>query len=241
MKKYELDILHLYPKEMNLYGDHGNVLVLKKRCEWRDINVNIITHQVGGKFPENADIIFGGGGQDSGQKSIHVDLIHNKKQIHELIDRGVPCLVVCGLYQLFGHSFQPFRGETLEGISIFDAKTIGENERLIGNIVTESKIFGTIIGYENHSGKTYLKSIDQHLSKVIRGAGNNGSDRTEGAMVKNAIGSYLHGPILPNNPRIADFMIKKALENKYGEKIELQSLDDSLSNLIHQASQTRSR
>ena len=241
MSKYELNILHLYPKEMNLYGDHGNILTLEKRCKWRNIRPTIIAHEIGSRIPDNVDIIFGGGGQDSGQQAIQPDLFSNKSTFHGLINSGIPCLVICGLYQLFGHSFQPHSGNTLRGISIFDLTTIGKKERLIGNVVADSNLFGQLIGYENHSGRTHLQDPNQKLAHIIHGAGNNGCDYTEGAVFKNAIGTYLHGPLLPNNPIIADFLIQTALKNKYHTKVRLQKLDDSLVSSIHSAALKRKR
>lgn len=237
-----LNILHLYPKEMNLYGDHGNILTLKKRCEWRDISVNIIEHGIGDTISPETDIIFGGGGQDSGQSSIQQDLLKNKNVLENLIiNKETPCLVVCGLYQLFGHSFKTLNDGTLEGIGIFDIETIGGNERLIGNIITNSTEFGEIVGYENHSGKTYLLNGSKPLAQISLGAGNNGEDGEEGIRLKNAIGTYLHGPILPKNPVIADFLIYQALQNKYGQQEPLTQLDDTIEQNAHNSAKSRPR
>ena len=227
-----LNILHLYPNEMNLYGDHGNILTLKKRCQWRNINVNITTYEPGMPFPAHPDIIFGGGGQDSGQAKIVEDLHKISPQLHNLIEAGTPALVICGLYQLFGHFFQTQDNIRLDGISIFDAETIAGNQRLIGNTVIQSPKFGQIVGYENHSGLTTLGSNAKPLGTVVKGAGNNGQDQSEGAIYKNAIGTYLHGPLLPKNPKIADFFIKIALEKKYAPQI-LPKLDDKLAKKAH--------
>ncbi|MCL2869504.1 glutamine amidotransferase [Candidatus Saccharibacteria bacterium] len=223
----ELTILHLYPKDMNLYGDHGNVLTLQRRLEWRGVTANVITYNVGNKFPAQPDIIFGGGGQDSGQDIIAKDLQTIAPKLKRLVEANTPTLTICGMYQMFGRFFKTLTGEVINGISIFDIETIGGNERLIGNIITQSDQFGEIIGYENHSGKTYLGKNAVALAKVKMGAGNNDEDGLEGVIYKNAIGTYLHGPLLPKNPRIADFLIAQALQNKYG-KAGLTDLDDSL-------------
>lgn len=236
----ELTILHLYPKEMNLYGDMGNITTLKKRAEWRGVVVNVLDHDPGDRFPKSVDIIFGGGGQDSGQSKIHNDLLKNKENISNLIENETPCLVICGLYQLFGHKFTTASGDTLEGISIFDIETFGKAKRLIGNTVEKSDKFGEIVGYENHSGQTFLGKKATPLAYVVSGDGNNQADETEGVIYKNAIGTYLHGPILPKNVKVADFLIKTALDRKYGAE-KLKKLDDSLENKAHNLAKTRPR
>lgn len=228
MKK-NLTILQLYPEIMNIYGDWGNVLTLKKRCEWRSIDVEIISYNVGDTFPNNVDIVVGGGGQDSGQTKIIQDLNSIKSSLQNLADNDTPMLVVCGLYQLFGHSFTTLKGDVLPGISILDATTIGSDTRLIGNIITEHPEFGEIIGYENHSGLTTLGNSAKAFGIVASGEGNNTSDNTEGCQYKNVIGTYLHGSLLPKNPAIADFLIKQALVKKYGESAkDLAELDSSI-------------
>lgn len=216
MKK--LTILQLYPKDMNMYGDAGNVLVLKKRLEWRGFEVKVLDYNLGDNFAElakNVDIIVGGGGQDSGQVKIHKDLQKIGPKLKELAENGTPMLVICGLYQLFGESFAPNKGELMSGIGLLNMKTVAKKSRLIGNIVLESEEFGKIIGYENHSGQTILGEGQQPLGQVIQGAGNDEKSGFEGARYKNVIGSYLHGSLLPKNPTIADFLIEKAIENKW--------------------------
>lgn len=224
MKK-QITILQLYPIDMNIYGDWGNVLALKRRLEWRDSDVSLIEYNVGDDFPENVDIVVGGGGQDSGQLRIQDDLQAIAPKLRALANNGVPMLVICGLYQLFGHAFITKDNKTIPGIDIFDLKTIGGDERIVGNIVISSDEFGEIIGYENHSGLTTLGKNSAPLGEVLKGVGNNNIDTTEGARYKNVIGTYLHGSILPKNPRIADWLIQKAIERKYGESI-LKKLDD---------------
>ena len=205
-------ILHLYPREMNLYGDHGNVLALRRRCEWRGIDVEVISHEPGDLLPEDIDIIFGGGGQDSGQGVIEEDLARIAPYLKDKIENNTPALLICGLYQLFGNSFETFEGKFIQGMGILDIKTIGADKRLIGNITIDSPEFGTIVGYENHSGLTYLGPEMKPFGTVVSGAGNNGKDMTEGVIYHNCIATYLHGPILPKNPVIADFMISKAAQ-----------------------------
>ncbi len=205
---------------MNIYGDYGNVLTLKRRLEWHGINAKIVDYNPGDKFPEGIDIIVGGGGQDSGQDKIKLDLIKIGPKLIELADKGTPMLVICGLYQLFGKFFKTGSGEIIDGIGLFDLETTASNERLIGNIITLSEQFGNIIGYENHSGQTTLGVNTKPLGVVRKGAGNNSVDNTEGARYKNVIGSYLHGSLLPKNPILADYLIRKAVTKRYGEFYE---------------------
>jgi CobQ-like glutamine amidotransferase family enzyme len=235
-----INILHLYPKEMNLYGDHGNVLTLVRRCEWRGIKAKVIPHEIGEPLPKDIDIIFGGGGQDSGQNKIEEDLIRLAPKLKKLIDDGMPCLVVCGLYQLFGRAFVTADSHRIQGTGILDLETHANKERLIGNIIVQSPQFGEIVGYENHSGLTKLDNPAECLGKVIDGAGNNGQDGTEGCFYKNCIGTYMHGPILPKNPQIADYLIKKAIERQ-GKNIELKKLNDHEEEQAHRSAVSRPR
>lgn len=211
-----INILQLYPRDMNIYGDYGNVLVLRRRLEWYGYEVNVISYNPGDTFPEDVDMIVGGGGQDSGQNKIQEDLLAISPKLHKLADQDTPILVICGLYQLFGKFFKTVEGEVIQGIGIFDMETYGKSERLIGNILSISSEFGEIIGYENHSGQTYLSKGVKPLGEVRLGAGNNLDGNLEGARYRNVIGSYMHGSLLPKNPKIADFMIERAVTKKYG-------------------------
>ena len=175
---------------MNLYGDHGNVLALVRRLEWRGIKAKVIPHNAGDSLPNNIDIIFGGGGQDSGQNKIEEDLLKISPKLKKLIEEETPCLVICGLYQLFGRSFKTSDGHMIRGANILNLETEASPERLIGNITISSDIFGEIVGYENHSGLTYLDNPEEAFGKVISGAGNNGKDQGEGCLYKNCIGTY---------------------------------------------------
>lgn len=210
-----ITLLQLYPRDMNIYGDWGNTLVLKKRLEWHGYTVKLLEYNPGDTFPNDVDLIVGGGGQDSGQGKIGADLLSIGGHLQQLADDGVPMLMVCGLYQQFGHFFKTKDGTVIKGIGLLDVETRGGNERLIGNIVTTSDEFGLIIGYENHSGLTTLGRHAKPLGRVLKGAGNNGSDATEGARYKNVIGTYLHGSLLPKNPLIADWLIEQAVTRKY--------------------------
>ncbi|QQG51058.1 MAG: glutamine amidotransferase [Candidatus Saccharibacteria bacterium] len=215
----QITVLQLYPRDMNIYGDWGNTLVIKRRLQWHGYEPKLLEYNPGDTFPEDVDIIVGGGGQDSGQDTIQQDLLTIGPKLHALAEQGVPMLMICGLYQMFGKFFKTQDGHIIKGIELLDIETHAGPERLIGNIVTKSSEFGDIVGYENHSGQTFLGTNVQPLGQVVRGAGNNGQDETEGARIHNVIGTYLHGSILPKNPAIADFLIEKAVVNKFGEFI----------------------
>lgn len=237
----KITILQLYPIDMNIYGDNGNVLTLKRRLEWSGYSVEVIEHNPGDNLPESVDIIVGGGGQDSGQSKIHQDLLKIGPQLQQWADDGLPMLVVCGLYQLFGRFFQTYDGDKITGIEIFDAETYAGDERLIGNIVATSSEFGEIIGYENHSGQTYLGEDAEALATVIRGAGNNLKDGHEGARYKNVIGTYLHGSVLPKNPQLADFLISKAVDRRYSEQFDSSQIDDTYAQKAREVARSRPR
>ncbi|MEO6109697.1 MAG: glutamine amidotransferase [Candidatus Saccharimonadales bacterium] len=232
-------ILQLYPKDMNIYGDQGNLLVLQRRLEWYGYKPMTITYNVGDTLPKDVDIIVGGGGQDSGQEKIHADLLKISPQLKKWADADIPMLMVCGLYQLFGNFFKTSNDTTLKGIGILDIETHATNERLIGNTVTRSEDFGDIVGYENHSGQTTLIEA-RPLAMTLKGAGNNSTDGTEGARYKNVIGTYLHGSILPKNPRLADFLIHTAVTKRYGE-FSSDLIDDSFVDLARAVALERPR
>ncbi|MDO4773611.1 MAG: glutamine amidotransferase [Candidatus Saccharibacteria bacterium] len=234
-------IVQLYPRDMNLYGDWGNTLALKRRLEWRGFTVEVIDYNVGDALPDDIDIVVGGGGQDSGQKRVAEDLQRIAPRLQQLADDGVPMLMICGMYQLFGQRFITKDGAVLPGAGILGVETRGGDERLIGNIVLESEEFGTIVGYENHSGQTTLESGVPALGVVRLGAGNTAAGDTEGARYRNVIGTYLHGSLLPRNPKIADFLIARALERR-DETTDLQPLEiDEVAEQAHTAALQRKR
>ena len=210
-------LLQLYPKDMNIYGDWGNTLVLKRRLEWHGYTVELLEYNPGDIFPKDIDLIVGGGGQDSGQDKIQDDLLQIGDKLRTLANNGVPMLMICGLYQLFGKFFKTQDGHVIKGIDIFDIETHAGPERLVGNIVTTNALFGDIIGYENHSGQTFLGDSAIPLGKVTKGAGNNGQDDSEGVLFNNVIGTYMHGSLLPKNPAVADYLIEKAIIRRYGD------------------------
>jgi len=237
-----LTIGYLYPDLMNIYGDTGNITALKKRAEWRGIGVTVKNISLKEKIKRNeVDIFFFGGGQDQAQVEVAADLEKSDKgkEIRKEIERGVPLLAICGGYQLLGEYYKPFTGPKLPGVGLFPAYTVASDQRMIGNIVITPTIPYTLhpkpslVGFENHSGKTYLKKGGQPLGKVVSGFGNNGEDQTEGCIYKNAIGCYMHGSLLPKNPELADWLLQKALEVKYGEDIQLKPLNDSLETQAH--------
>lgn len=240
MSKQSLTILQLYPNDMNIYGDNGNVLVLQRRAEWHGYDTTVIGYNPGDTFPKNVDIIVGGGGQDSGQDTIQDDLLKIGPTLRSLAETNTPMLVICGLYQLFGNYFKTQDGHTIKGIELLNIATIAGSERLIGNIVTRSKEFGDIIGYENHSGQTFLGEGVTPLGTVVRGAGNNGEDDYEGARYKNVIGSYLHGSLLPKNPVVADWLLQQAAIKKYGI-FEQTVIDDRFAKLARENAIKRPR
>jgi len=240
MKNKAITILQLYPNDMNIYGDNGNLLVVKRRLEWYGYTPVVIEYNIGDTLPKKVDIVIGGGGQDSGQEIIHSDLIKIGPQLQQWANAGVPMLLVCGLYQLFGHFFKTLAGTQLDGIGVLDVETYGTNERLIGNIVTHSEDFGDIIGYENHSGQTHLGPKATPLATVVKGAGNNSSDGHEGARFKNVIGTYLHGSVLPKNPALADFLARTAVEKKHGE-FSQDLIDDTFADMAREIARSRPR
>lgn len=236
----KITIVQLYSHDMNIYGDWGNVLVLKRRLEWHGYTPEVIAYNPGDALPDDIDIIIGGGGQDSGQDRIQTDLLKIAPRLKDLAEAGVPMLFICGLYQLFGKFFKTQDGHIIQGISILDVETHAGPERLIGNTIVKSSQFGELIGYENHSGQTYLGENVVPLGQIVRGAGNNGQDGTEGARYKNVIGTYLHGSLLPKNPQLAEFIIEQAVTNKYGDFIPAV-IDDSFAKLAREVVLKRPR
>lgn len=234
-----LTILHLYPEQMNIYGDWGNVLTIRKRAEWHGYATAVVAHHPGKPFPKNVDIVIGGGGQDSGQSKVQDDLLAISDMLHHLADHQVPMLLVCGLYQLFGHFFETHTGEKIRGIGMFDMETYGGPKRLIGNVVTDTP-FGQMVGYENHSGLTILGDEQPALGRIIKGAGNNGKDMTEGAIYKCVFGTYLHGSLLPKNPLFADALIEAAAIYRHGS-FESTVIDDRFAELARSVAKKRPR
>jgi lipid II isoglutaminyl synthase (glutamine-hydrolysing) len=231
-----LTIGWLYPDLMSTYGDRGNIIVLKKRFAWRGIEVKVkrISIKESAEEINDCDLLFMGGAQDIQQEIVNRDLQQQKgKIIIEALEKNIPGLFICGAYQFLGKFYKAADGTIIKGLSFFDLYTENPGlnvKRLIGNVIIESSLIfnSRIVGFENHGGRTYLGNKKQAFAKVNKGFGNNGEDGTEGIIYKNAIGTYLHGPILPKNPELADYLIEKALSVKYKEEVKLSPLDDSL-------------
>ncbi len=222
-------IAHLYPDMLNLYGDRGNIIALTNRLEARGIEAQTEAITMGKSFnADDFDILFIGGGQDFEQDVLLDDLKKGKDvEINKAIHGGTAMLAICGGYQMLGKYYKTYDGNMLEYMGALDFYTEGKPERMIGNYAYTTKEGIEVVGFENHSGRTYLGSGVEPLGTVIKGYGNNGEDGTEGVRFKNTFGTYSHGPVLPKNPQLADLLIAKAIENKYG-KTELAPLDDTL-------------
>lgn len=222
-----ITIGHLYPKQMNVYGDMGNIITLRYRLESRGFRVAYVAlDSLGSSELKKVDLLVGGGGQDSNQTLIQNDIKRYSRTFQDLCADGLPGLMVCGMYQLLGHRFVLGDGSEITGAGVFDLETVASNRRMIGNVVIASR-WGELVGFENHSGKTYLGSETESLGEVIQGAGNNADDKTEGAVVNNVFGTYMHGPVLAKNPQFADEIIARTLVRK-GVSDHLKPLDDSL-------------
>ena len=234
MSETSLNLAYLYPTLLNIYGDRGNILALLYRCSKLGINLNVQTIGLGESFNnEEIDIVFIGGGQDQQQLLVAQDLQQKKKELTKSIENNVVLLAVCGGYQLLGKYFKTKDNLEIKGIEIIDLYTVAGNKRMIGNVICreiESK--ETIVGFENHSGKTYLGESTTPFAKVIRGCGNNGEDGFEGVRYKNIFGTYLHGSLLPKNPHLTDKLIRLALERK-GLKIPTAEVDNLIETQAH--------
>jgi CobQ-like glutamine amidotransferase family enzyme len=229
---------------MNIYGDRGNIITMSRRAAWRGIEVSVEHVSVGDRIdPDYYDFYFFGGGQDKQQIGVSADLQKGKGDaLKEAVERGAVILSVCGGYQLLGRYYRPFEGDDLPGIGLFDAHTDAGHTRYIGNVLVDCDVpgVGTVVAFENHSGRTYLGPGCRPLGKGLIGGGNNGEDGTEGAIYKNAYGCYLHGSLLPKNPRLADYLLSQALARRHGP-VELAHLDDALEMTAHESAVTRAR
>ena len=233
-------ICHLYPDLMNIYGDRGNIISLTRRAEWAGLEVEIKPVDLR-ECPDfrDYDILFVGGGQDKEQTLIAQDLAEVKAtSLVNAVEDGLALLAVCGGYQLLGKYFKTGSGTVLPGSGVFDAWTVAGNKRCIGDAIVRCDLDGqsrTLVGFENHSGKTYLGEKVRPLGKVVFGFGNNGEDGGEGVAYRNAFGTYLHGSILPKNPWFTDYLIRRAVERRFGRSDFLRPVDDAVENQAHQA------
>lgn len=259
--KYQLNVTHLYPQEMNIYGDKGNIITLQKRCEWRGIEfkLNQIDSNTNQEQLLSADLYFMGGGQDNDQFLVFEDLLNNKADfIRQEVEANKVFLLICGAFQLFGEYFLDSQGREIPGLNILPITTKApgdaRSDRCLGNLYTnindtaipEIKDYyptlptDTTVGFENHGGQTFFTNNEiVHLGDVTKGKGNNSRDKKEGARFKNVFGSYSHGSFLPKNPHFADLLIGLALSNKYQKQIHLEKLDDTIEWNAHQAILTK--
>lgn len=241
----ELRVLGLYPDQMNIYADRGNIIFLQRRCEWRGISfVYDGAGQGESVDPAAHDLFYIGGGQDRDQRAVASDMVETKRAaMAEAVDDGAVVLAVCGGYQLLGESYQ-LGEETLPGLGLADLRTVREEgPRLIGNVAIETELGGEkrlLAGFENHGGRTYLGSAARPLGRVVKGHGfgNNGGDGLEGVWEKNMVGTYLHGPLLPKNAWLADHLIELALERRYGERPRLEPLPDAFERAAEASART---
>jgi lipid II isoglutaminyl synthase (glutamine-hydrolysing) len=234
-----LTLGHLYPEQLNIYGDRGNIITLRQRCAWRGIHLRVVALGAGDVLaPDAYDLLFIGGGQDKEQDEVARDLRETKSAgLWAAIEDGVPLLAVCGGYQLLARSYRPAEGPVLTGIGVFDAETIHRGKRVprcIGNIAIRWAD-STIVGFENHGGRTYLGPGATPLGRVLAGHGNNSEDHGEGAVYRNAYGTYIHGSLLPKNPHLADHLVSLALQRRYGPSVGLAPIDDTLEWRAHEA------
>ena len=239
MTSAALNIAVLYPELLNLYGDRGNARALERRCAARGIDVAVTPVNIGDDWsPQSADIVLAGGGQDREQRRVQADLQRRGSGLRDFVDDDGVVLAVCGGFQLFGNHYRGWDGEVMEGIGVFDAIAAHPGPsitRCVGNVVAlwEGE---TVVGFENHDGRTYLNDGQQPLADVVSGFGNNGGDGLEGARTGNAFGTYLHGAVLPKNPHLADRLLQLALERRYGsDAARLPPIDDRSARRAHAA------
>lgn len=239
-----LNILHLYPETMNLYGDRGNVLALARRAQWRGIPVSVHKREAGEPFDWQAvDLVFMGGGEDSHQSRIAADFLALGPELIAHLAEGLPMLAICGGYQLLGRYYKTAKGEELPGLGFLDVWTEPGTGRATGDVVTQTELGiepATLVGFENHGGRTFLGPSTNPLGRVKRGQGNNGTDGTEGAVKGHVIGTYLHGSLLPKNPQLADLFLLWALQHQsIDERLTPLSADEEMA--AHRAMVERAR
>ena len=240
----KLTLCQLYPEHLSIYADRGNVLVLRRRCEWRGIELVERPLRLGDEpDPDAADLYLLGGGQDRDQVLVAEDLQRHRDALHLAVAGGAAVLAVCGGYQLAGHRYLGHRGDEIPGIGLLDLVTEAGDRRMIGNVLLESDLDArprTIVGFENHAGRTLLGQGVRPLGRVLAGHGNDGESGFEGAVSGNVVGTYVHGPLLPKNPWLADWLIARALARRHGD-VDLAPLEDGLALRAHEVAAAAAR
>ena len=235
----DLAICHLYPEHLNIYADRGNIAVLRYRCERRGIEFSVAGCGPGDPLPE-ADLYYLGGGQDRDQVAVAGDLVGKAGALRSAVEAGAAVLAVCGGYQLLGHGYHGHAGDDMPGTGLVDLETEAGPTRMIGNIAIRCELDPgdphTLVGFENHAGRTHLGAGVEPLGRVLHGHGNNGSDGGEGVRAGRVIGTYIHGPLLPKNPWLADWLVRASLERRHGT-VRLDPLDDALELEAHRVAE----
>jgi len=237
----QVRLCHLYPDRLNIYADRGNIAVFRRRLQWRGLSLEVAEVGLGDPVPADCHLYYLGGGQDRDQMLVAEDLSQKADPLRQAAAGGAVVLGVCGGYQLLGHGYAAADGQQMPGIGLLDLETVAGPTRLIGDVVVEVTFDGqtrTVVGYENHAGRTYLGGGCTPLGRVRRGRGNNGDDGCEGAVAGRTVGTYLHGPLLPKNPWLADILLGWALDCA-GHSVALAPLDDHLEQAAHAVAQTR--
>jgi hypothetical protein len=240
MTDARVKIAWLYGQRMNIYGDRGNVIALAQRARWRGIEPDLVEIGLGDPIPDDVDIFFFGGGQDDEQIAVSRDLAGEKGEaLKAAIDDGAALLAICGGYQLLGREYRPYNADPLPGIGLFDVTSEAGPERFIGNVVVDTEAWGTLVGFENHSGLTWLGERAEPMGRVRVGRGNNGKDGTEGTRYRNAVGCYLHGALLPKNPNLADWLLQAGLNRRHESGVILTTLGDDVERAAHESAVRR--
>jgi CobQ-like glutamine amidotransferase family enzyme len=244
--KRKIVIGHLYPDYLNIYADRGNIAVLERRAAWRGIGFDYRTIGLGDEVnPDEHDLYYVGGGQDREQALIAPDLATKGGRLREAVEAGAAFLAVCGGYQLLGHFYRDRSGAELPGIGLLPHYTVAGERRMIGDVLLACELEPgqqrTLAGFENHAGRTFLDEGAEPLGRVVAGFGNNGDDGLEGSRVGNALGTYLHGPLLPRNPWLADWLIARALARRLGNPPDLEPLPDDFESSAQRVSAERAR
>jgi CobQ-like glutamine amidotransferase family enzyme len=237
---------HLYPDYLNIYADRGNIAVLARRAAWRGHELEVRTLSIGQAVqPGEHDLLYVGGGQDREQALVAEDLVAKADGVRDAVAGGAALLAVCGGYQLMGRSYRDFHGADLPGIGVFPLETVAGDTRMIGDVLLECElepgVVRTLAGFENHAGRTHLDPGTEPLGRVVAGFGNDGESGFEGCRVGRAVGTYLHGPLLPRNPWFADWILAQALAHRGGEAPVFEPLPDELEHEAHAVSARRAQ